>query len=295
MNPKGAPHSQRPLQIVSLVPSLTETVAALGLGPHIVGCTSFCVSPKEISRKARIIGGTKDPNVQIISQLNPTHILANTEENRPPCLEALRKACPHALVWETHPRTVNDSIDLVHHAADLFAPWHAPAQDAANRWAVRVSALREKIQVLREQRAADRKLVEQNHSIETETFLYLIWRDPWMAAGDKTYISSLLAEGGFQNTIVTGNGPTERYPILDPLRSAPWAHASRVLFSSEPYHFLNRHMDLFCTEFASFGDFSNRVMKVDGKALSWFGTSTLDGLDEVLRIMRSSRKQQNET
>lgn len=108
-----------------------------------------------------------------------------------------------------------------------------------------------------------------------------------MVAGDKTYISSLLKEGGLINTIVTANRPTERYPILDSIETTQWIHVDRVFFSSEPYHFLQRHMNLFCSEFASQRDYSQCVMKVDGKALSWFGTGTEDGLAEVLRILHS--------
>ena len=69
-------------RIVSLVPSLTETVCQFGLIQNVVGCTSFCVDPPELMRLATNVGGTKTPDLAKIAQLVPTHILTNDEERR---------------------------------------------------------------------------------------------------------------------------------------------------------------------------------------------------------------------
>jgi iron complex transport system substrate-binding protein len=282
VNPTARSKANPNLRIVSLVPSLTETVATLGLATHIVGCTNYCVSPRQIGRWARRIGGTKNPDPTAIQELNPSHILANSEENKPECLELLRQACPSATLWVTQLQTLDDSIALVDQAAHLFAPWHPGAAQTAEEWANRVLALRSQIQRLRLHLQSPTDAADL---AEPQTFLYLIWRDPWMVAGDKTYISSLLSEGGLRNCIVTSPHPTERYPNLALCPTERWGSVHWVLFSSEPYHFLKRHMNQFCKEFLEFADFSQRMMQVDGKALSWFGTGSEDGLKEVLRIL----------
>jgi ABC-type Fe3+-hydroxamate transport system substrate-binding protein len=74
------------MRLVSLVPSLTETVRELGLEDRLVGVTSYCEAD------AQDVGGTKNPDVAAIVALAPDLVLANSEENRPRDLDALRAA-----------------------------------------------------------------------------------------------------------------------------------------------------------------------------------------------------------
>jgi ABC-type hemin transport system substrate-binding protein len=69
-------------RIVSLVPSLTELVCALGLGTQLVGRTGFCVHPKDVVRDVPKVGGTKDVNLAKVRALAPTHVVLNVDENR---------------------------------------------------------------------------------------------------------------------------------------------------------------------------------------------------------------------
>jgi ABC-type hemin transport system substrate-binding protein len=70
-----------PVRIVSLVPSITETVADLVGEEKLVGVTSFCVYPRDIRKKATLIGGTKNVKWQEILDLKPDLVIANKEEN----------------------------------------------------------------------------------------------------------------------------------------------------------------------------------------------------------------------
>src|SRR5712692_9144819 len=72
----------RPRRIVSLVPSWTETLFALGLDREIVGVTRFCVEPAAAVASVPKIGGTKNPNIKAIVELAPNLVIANAEENR---------------------------------------------------------------------------------------------------------------------------------------------------------------------------------------------------------------------
>ena len=93
-------------RIVSLVPSLTEALFALGLGDRVVGVTDWCVYPaSELARLPRV-GGTKTPDLVAILELEPDLVIANQEENRRTHVEKLRAA--GVRVWVTYPRTVRE-------------------------------------------------------------------------------------------------------------------------------------------------------------------------------------------
>ena len=88
------------LRIACLVPSLTELLFALGLGPQVVARTGFCVHPRE-ARRVPKIGGTKDPDLARLRALAPTHLVVNVDENRREDVEAARAFVPNVIV--THP------------------------------------------------------------------------------------------------------------------------------------------------------------------------------------------------
>ena len=71
-----------PERIVSLVPSLTEALFALGLGPRLVGVTDWCVHPAAAVAHLPKVGGTKNPSLARVLELGPDLVIANREENR---------------------------------------------------------------------------------------------------------------------------------------------------------------------------------------------------------------------
>lgn len=79
------------MRIVSLVPSLTEYLWALGLTEEVVGITKFCVHPKDWYENKTRVGGTKQLNISKIKQLEPELIIANKEENTKEAIEQLQK------------------------------------------------------------------------------------------------------------------------------------------------------------------------------------------------------------
>src|SRR5438128_6720901 len=100
-----------PRRIVSLIPSITETLFALGLGDAVIGCTVYCTQPPEgVAAKTRI-GGEKNPKLDLIRELAPDLVVANVEENVREHVEALRAS--GIPVFVTYPRTVIEGIRLV--------------------------------------------------------------------------------------------------------------------------------------------------------------------------------------
>ena len=89
------------LRIASLVPSLTELLFALGLGPWVVARTGYCTHPADGVAAVPKVGGTKEVNLAKLRRLAPTHALVNVDENRIETAEALRAFVPQVIV--THP------------------------------------------------------------------------------------------------------------------------------------------------------------------------------------------------
>ena len=241
-------------RIVSLVPSITATIAGLGHEGEIVGCTTFCVEPPGLARRAVVVGGTKDPDIEKIRALAPDRILVNSEENRAVDIATCRKIAP---VLESFPGSPEDVPRMILDIGAFIGAAGAP--EFARETQAALSALKD---------AAARLEKPQRR------FVYLIWRNPWMAAGTDTYISRFLELAGFRNAI----GQT-RYPQIA-MTDIAGARPDIIFFSSEPWPFRRRDCEAFKEEWESIPGSSGArqelpdLLKIDGKALSWHGTET---------------------
>jgi ABC-type Fe3+-hydroxamate transport system substrate-binding protein len=190
-------------RVVSIVPSLTEAVAATAPG-LLVGATDWCTHPPDLD--VRRIGGTKNPDVAAIVALAPDLVVANQEENRVPDLDALRAA--GVPVHVTDVRTLDGafgSLTRMLAACGLDRPaWLAEAEAV---WAG-----------LPEPAQRRRAVVP-------------IWRRPWMAVGRDTFTGAVLARLGVDNVLA---GADERYPRFDPAELPP---LDLVVLPDEPYLF----------------------------------------------------------
>jgi ABC-type Fe3+-hydroxamate transport system substrate-binding protein len=243
-------------RIASLVPSATETLVALGLGPLLVARTGFCIHPAEAVAGVPKVGGTKDVNLAKLRRLAPTHAVVNVDENRRETAEALREFVPHLVV--THPLAPADNAALIEQLRAAFAD-----QPGVNARAAALTAeLHQELALCR------------SRAWPGERVLYLIWREPWMTVARDTYIAALLAEVGWQTlpALAGGEQGAARYPVV--AGDEPWlGEVSRVLLSSEPYRFGPEHMALaqaLCPR--------ARVTLVDGERLSWWGVRGAAGL-----------------
>jgi len=253
------------VRIASLVPSATELLVALGLGPWLVARTGFCTHPPGLLDGVPKVGGTKDVNLDRLLQLAPTHVIVNVDENRLDTAQALRAFVPEVLV--THPCAPQDVAGLIDQMARAFG--HLPG-------------VNERAQALRDDLAHELASIAAA-ALAPQPVLYLIWRDPWMTVARDTYISRLLACAGWHTEPDARGGEhgAARYPTLD--GGEPWLHGVReVLLSSEPYAFGPQHLH----EAARLCP-GARVRLVDGRLLSWHGPSTAEGL-RYLRALRSA-------
>ncbi len=217
-----------PRRIVSLVPSTTESLFALGLGERVVGVTRFCESPSQVKELPKV-GGTKDVDLDRLLALKPDLVIGNVEENSAQIAEQVGAHFP---LWMAFPKSVDDALQDLRDLGAICG-----VQDAALDWVARI------------QRARD-SLVPTPF-----TYLYLIWRKPWMAAGQDCFISALLQEFGGENLL------PGRYPELA-LEQMQALRPDRVLLSSEPFPFSEKHRaELEGLETAL----------VDGALCSWHG------------------------
>jgi iron complex transport system substrate-binding protein len=256
------------IRIVSLVPSLTETLCDFGLQESVVGCTNYCISPKNLRKTSTSIGGTKDPDIQKIISLSPTHILINEEENtaqiRKEIKENLKFKNTHII--ESFPKNAEDAISLVTELGNIFKCNHF-----AQEWSQKAYSFLEEAKK------------EGNLKI---AYVYFIWRKPWMVAGNKTYISAMLDIIGFQNQVITKEDLASRYPAIQ--ESDPILKNSQILlFSSEPYPFKKRHVEEFL-QISNLKQVQN--LMVDGQNLSWYGTRTLKGLTYLLSLKKQASR-----
>ncbi|MGW6913824.1 helical backbone metal receptor [Kitasatospora sp. NPDC054939] len=201
------PLGPRPVRrVVSLVPSLTEAVAASSPG-LLTGATDWCSHPAGLAVER--IGGTKNPDTARIAALAPDLVLANAEENRALDLDALRAA--GLPVWVTDIRTLDQaftSLDrMLRDACGLPRPAWLDAAEAA--WQ----------DVAPPQRPV-RAVVP-------------IWRRPWMVLGSDTFAGDLLRRLGVAP--LHADHP-ERYPAV-PLPDLLAARPDLVVLPDEPYRF----------------------------------------------------------
>jgi ABC-type Fe3+-hydroxamate transport system substrate-binding protein len=251
-------------RIVSLVPSTTELLCALGLADALVGVTVYCVEPREVVRTRTRVGGEKDPDLATIQALAPDLIVANIEENRREDVEALRAA--GLRVWLTYPRSVAESLAMIRELGEVTG-----AVAAARALLDSLEPLYAEVRA----RLAGRR--------PTPVF-YPIWREPWMTVGRDTYIHDLLATCGGLNVF----GDRDRYPSVS-LDEVAARAPEVVLLPDEPFRFRRAHLRDFEAYPGMPAVRAGRLHLVDGKPFSWHGPRLADALRTVPALLAGPR------
>jgi len=170
------------MRVVSLVPSLTETLFAIGAGESVVGITDFCIFPQGIDRPR--VGGTKTPSVAAIRKLEPDLVYVNLEENLKRHADQI---ATFARVVATEPKTLEDVAGLIARLGTIHS-----CEARANEFV--------------------KQLTAERRPLSAFTFVVPIWKKPWMWCGGDTYVSNLVESVGGRNLL----GDRKRYPTLDP-------------------------------------------------------------------------------
>jgi len=245
------PLADPPRRVVSLVPSLTEAIAA-SRPELLVGATDWCSHPADLA--VRRVRGTKNPDLRAIAELAPDLVIGNQEENRELDVRRLRAA--GTPVWVSRIETVDQAFDSLDRLfgqvlADPAEP--RPLPD----WLVQARA--------RWQRPprTERRL----------KVVVPIWRDPWMVVGSRTFTGDLLTRLGVRNAFAEH---PERYPAVG-LDQIVAAAPDLVLLPDEPYRFS-------ATDGPEAFPPGMATAQVSGRALTWYGPSLLTARDELSRV-----------
>ena len=192
------------MRVVSLVPSLTETLFDLGAGADVVGITDFCIFPPELDLPR--LGGTKNPRVEEIRALAPNLVYMNQEENLRRHADAIRE---FARVHVSEPKSVEDVMALIGELGEI----HGKQAQA-----------RAVVEELRAEMNATSK--------RSFTFACPIWKNPWMWCGGDTYVSRLVEAAGGVNVL----GERLRYPQVE-LDAVLSMKPDLIFLPDEPYLF----------------------------------------------------------
>jgi ABC-type Fe3+-hydroxamate transport system substrate-binding protein len=274
--------SAPPKRVVSLVPSDTLNVAALGGAGALVGRTDFCELPEEVVARVPSVGGTKNPRVSDVMDLAPDLVLANQEENTRSDLEKL--AQNGVRVYIAFPKRVADGLSHLARLALVFG-----VTDDANVRALLARGYAE-VQGAESARAK---------TVPLRTFCP-IWMKPLMTVHGATFISDMLDLAGAHNVFADRE---RRYPLAADLgRAAPLAPEAvgerdiryprvtleevarrapeLVLLPNEPHPFTEEDAAVF-RALPIPAAARDAIVHADGKDLCWYGARSVDGLPRV--------------
>lgn len=246
------------MRIVSLVPSVTETLFELGLDDQIVAVTRWCTRPaSKVANKPKV-GGTKNPKIDAVVEFKPDVVILDCDENRIQDAEELERRGIRTV--NVFPKTVSDSIQLLRDFGAMFS-----AQDKAQDMVDEI-----------EQRMRSYQPSRRYSS------LILIWRSPYMTVNSDTYVHSACRMFGFENAFANH---AERYPAIAAAEIEQATH-ELVLFPDEPYPFRPHHMEQFAAEFSTLAAVkTGRLLLFDGSYIAWHGFGTLRALREFPSIL----------
>lgn len=235
-------------RVVSLVPSLTESVALTRPGA-LAGATTWCTHPADLDVPR--VRGTKNPDLTAIRALAPDLVLANQEENRRVDVERLRAA--GIPVWVTVIRTLDEALASLRRMFRDALDWPEPPwlTQAEQVWAEPVPSPRVRAVVP-------------------------IWRDPWMVVGSDTFTGDLAARLGLDNVYADHPG---RYPHVE-LSDLEARRPDLIVLPDEPYAFsATDGPEMFP---------GRRIALVAGRDLTWYGPSLVTARPALLAALNSA-------
>ncbi len=242
-------------RIVSLVPSLTETLYYLGVSESIVGITCYCVKPLSLYKSRTRVGGPKTPNTDLIRALKPDLILCDVEENTRRTYEAVKSM---AKVYLTFVRSIEDAKKVVVNLGKLTG---------AEQRAEAILTIIEQSQ----QRAKN-----SPPALAGRKALYLIWKGPYMSISYDTYIFDVLTSCHLEPIVFEKDS---RYPVLTD-EEIEGSGAEVVFFPDEPYPFSYNDIEKFRQAFSSLPAVRDEALfKIEGANVCWHGYRTTLALD----------------
>lgn len=247
------------MRVVSLVPSLTQTLFDLGLSfDEIVGRTPWCIHPATKVDQVMVVGGTKTPNLGKIRQLKPDLIVMDKEENPLEVYQTLK----------------DEGFEIF--VSDVTSPNDVPDMLRGLGAACGRENAGEQLALICEDSIT--QIVGDGHGMRT---IPLIWHKPLMAVSPQRYSGGILSMVGFDviDTHPEGNG----YPkvvIEDFIKH----EIELILLTSEPHKFTIEEGEEIVDAIVKAGGKSPLVELIDGEDLTWFGSRTASALARLIEF-----------
>lgn len=171
-----------PVRVVSLAPSLTETMYALGVEDHLVGDTDYCDYPPEAQKKPKV-GGVINPNLEAIAALHPDLVLVSKESNLLDTVRALELlGIP---TYATDVRTIDQILASIQRLADVL--------NDSTAGKTLTSDLQNRLDILR----------VKLDSVAPKRVLFIVWPEPLMSVGKNTFVADALRRAGAVSIVDT--------------------------------------------------------------------------------------------
>ncbi|MDK9699189.1 MAG: helical backbone metal receptor [bacterium] len=248
---------QQPAQrIVSLIPSLTETLFAIGAGKRLVGVSNYCIAPANEVQLLPKVGGQKNPDFAKIAELTPDLLLLNREENRLSDYQRLAEKYP---VYVSDVRRVSDVPDLLRDLGIL-----TDCYEAAGLLAKRTEDILAQVSLL-------------TRWIKPLRAITLIWHKPLMTTNGDTYLSDMMKRAGFVNPFFDCS---VRYPEIS-IEDIRHATPDWILFPSEPHHWSPEEISGIMQSLTECHP-EIRFHEIDGEAVTWYGARTAVSLEKSI-------------
>jgi len=278
-----------PEKVVSLVPSMTESIIELGFGSALVGVTDYCIYPKGQVEALPHLGGTKNPRVDEIIALRPDLVIANWEENTLQTVEALEAA--GVRVWVIFPKTVRQALDVLWTLVGLFhnrlAAARVESMEVALDWA--------------------HKAAQQRTPVRYFCPIWFDDKDPnktwWMTFNQQTYSHDLLNILGCENVFAKREryypldadlglaepedpaGRDQRFPRISKAELTS-VDPDLILLPDEPYPFSEDHQTKLSALLPGMRSVKEgRICRLDGSLITWHGTRLAKALQIIPELI----------
>jgi iron complex transport system substrate-binding protein len=164
-----------PVRVVSLAPSLTETVYALGDQDHLVGDTDYCDYPADAQKKPKV-GGVINPNLEQIAALRPDLVLLSKEGNTLETVRALDTLGIPNYATDVH--TIEQIMSSIQRLADVL--------NVAEAGKALVDSLQQRLDGLQMKLSG----------VQPKRVLFIVWPEPLMSIGQKTFVADAMRRAG---------------------------------------------------------------------------------------------------
>jgi iron complex transport system substrate-binding protein len=253
-----------PQRIISLAPSNTELLFALGLGDKIVGVTEYCDYPPEALEKEKV-GGYSTPDIEKIIALEPDLILASSIHAKEiiPALEERG-----LIVFALEPENLDGILADIRVVGEITGS-EKEASELVTQMESRIKAVTDKTQSLKPE--------------ERPKVFYITWHEPLWSVGSETIIHELIEKAGGENIFqdITGHKMVNLETVIARNPEVIIACTGTGEAKNKPYEWAKEEPRLMVTEAYK----NDRIYQVDADLVSRTGPRIVEALEEFARFI----------